>query len=237
MSLAISCIAIMWVKRLHEHPRRKTLVWILDLSKQCFGGIAGHFLNIYVSTVFADMPGSLDATDECQWYFINYIVDISVGTLINVILIEITDELAYRMRCSRVGDYELSDGHISLRIWGIQLFHWFCILSVSKSIVILIFVYLRGTLEWVFSIPFHSLVNHPQIELLVVIFLVPLVSNILQFWVQDSFLQKKESSQSLVLSHSTSGSSKFDDEDDPAARLIGGKSVEMKTPVHRNRIV
>uniref|UniRef100_A0AAV1TDX3 Uncharacterized protein n=1 Tax=Peronospora matthiolae TaxID=2874970 RepID=A0AAV1TDX3_9STRA len=43
-------------------------------------------------------------------------------------------------------------------------------------------------LGWMGSLLFYPVHNHPKIELLIVMIGCPLVMNMMQFWIQDSFL-------------------------------------------------
>lgn len=85
----------------------------------------------------------------------------------------------------------------SWRIWLVQLLSWSSILFVMKIIVsILIYIFRAplGLMGYLLFFPFH---HHPKVELLIVMIFCPLVMNMVQFWIQDSFLMdhadKKES--------------------------------------------
>ena len=91
--LGLSCILILWIKRLKEVPKRHTIVWFLDVSKQCIGATFGHFLNIYLSHIFAFM--TKPHGDTCQGYLILFIGDSSIGVLLNVLLLRVVSTFKF----------------------------------------------------------------------------------------------------------------------------------------------
>ncbi|CCH60636.1 hypothetical protein TBLA_0D01280 [Henningerozyma blattae CBS 6284] len=95
------------IKRKYEHPRRKLIVWIYDISKQIIGALIIHFVNLFISLikrrrmdmylVFSNIlfydnthnkltgGGSNndndndDDDDQCDWYFLNLLLDTTIG--------------------------------------------------------------------------------------------------------------------------------------------------------------
>ncbi len=45
--LAIAALAALLVKRWKEYPRRRSTVWVYDVSKQVVGGLTMHAWNIF----------------------------------------------------------------------------------------------------------------------------------------------------------------------------------------------
>ena len=76
------------------------------------------------------------------------------------------------------------------RIWSIQLGSWLAIILAAKGIVTSVLIATAGSLgalgNWLFS----PLEYHPFAELLIVMVLCPCFFNIMQFWIQDSFLKR-----------------------------------------------
>jgi hypothetical protein len=54
-------------------------------------------------------------------------------------------------------------------------------------------------LGWMGSLLFYPVHSHPKIELLIVMIGCPLVMNMVQFWIQDSFLKDNEQQHSEEL--------------------------------------
>ena len=84
--LGISSILLLWMKRLNEKPKRESIVWALDVCKQCIGATFGHFLNIWLAGVFA--RATEPRGDACQWYLILFVGDTTVGVALNVLLLQ-----------------------------------------------------------------------------------------------------------------------------------------------------
>ncbi|RLN88272.1 hypothetical protein BBJ28_00008929 [Nothophytophthora sp. Chile5] len=76
----------------------------------------------------------------------------------------------------------------SWKIWFYQLLQWCTILTVMKFFVGLVLYAFSTPLGWMGSLLFLPVHNHPKIELLIVMIGCPLVMNMVQFWIQDSFL-------------------------------------------------
>lgn len=77
----------------------------------------------------------------------------------------------------------------SLRIWFLQLIEWMGILMVMKIIVGVSIYVFRTPLSIIGSLLFYPVRTHPKVELLIVMIGCPLVMNMVQFWIQDSFLK------------------------------------------------
>jgi hypothetical protein len=77
----------------------------------------------------------------------------------------------------------------SLRVWAIQLLSWMLVLCVMKVIVAAAIYMFRTPLGIIGSLLFFPVHHHPKIELLIVMIGCPLVMNMVQFWIQDSFLK------------------------------------------------
>ena len=85
---------------------------------------------------------------------------------------------------------------VSYRIWFLQLLAWLSIILVSKWIVTVALLSTARILGQVGNWLFSPLNNHPFAELMIVMVLCPCFLNILQFWIQDSYLKRNRSKQS-----------------------------------------
>lgn len=188
--LGFLCFVTLVVKRITEVPRRPWDIWFLDGLKLGIGATFGHFANIFLSSVIAS---SIADGDECQWYCINYVVDSTFGVMCNIWFL-----LAFKHALSKIearyssyfdfGDYGSPP---SIKIWSLQLGVWLFIVLCSKTIVFTFFLVFSDVIDAVFSFLFSALVLYPRIELVVVMIIIPCVLNVVQFWVQDSYLKKQ----------------------------------------------
>jgi len=163
------------------------LVFFLDTSKQGVGATLGHFCNLWLSRWFSE---SIDGgADACQWYFLFFLEDATLGTIFNLVALGIYDKLAGMLRFPKMGDY--GGDQPDVVIWAFQMFVWLFILTIGKSLLTLLFIAYKYGLNDFISGAFGSLKPHPEMELLLVMIVIPLVCNSISFWVTDTFLKKK----------------------------------------------
>jgi hypothetical protein len=100
----------------------------------------------------------------------------------------LTEYLAikYRYECLVFGEYGKPEP--SLRYWLIQCFAYIVIVLVVKSVITLLlqfqfWVHVRALLLW----PIDRFLNQ-EMEIFMVILVIPFFVNVLMFWVTDNFL-------------------------------------------------
>ena len=79
IALGIFSFSMLIVKRNFEYPKRSLRIFTLDVSKQAFSAGWQHTLNIILA-VFLVKNSS--AGNECEWYFVNFVCEVSLGVLI-----------------------------------------------------------------------------------------------------------------------------------------------------------
>ena len=181
------------IKKVRERSTRTWFEFILDSSKQMAGASWLHVLNIVFSYVLQHLGG-----DECSWYWIHITVDTTLGVLVNYQLHYLIYKIIVPKFCSpsmaanfKSGDYGLAEGKVQWGKYFRQLFVWLFIVSVMKTAMVLIMlvghVPLIGIATWFLS-PFRK---NAELKLIVVMVLTPLIMNLVQFWITDSFTKKK----------------------------------------------
>ena len=187
--LAMLCISTLAFKRYGEIPQRPWVVWALDVGKQSVGSSFGHFSNIFLSEIIAT---KLTGGDECQWYCLSFLLDSTLGTFVNLSLLHFAENFI-RNRTSlhylQFGDY---GDPPSLIRWTAQLGIWLTLVIIGKIVCVLILVKFSGTLEMLISYVFQDLRSHPQAELIVVMIIIPGISNVISFWITDTYLKRDE---------------------------------------------
>ncbi len=87
---------------------------------------------------------------------------------------------------------EYDDLNIDYSIWFIQTGLWCLISTLMKFIVYLIMLSFPNKLEdfgnWLLS----SVEVYPKLELIIVMVIVPFMTNVLQFWIVDNFLKESD---------------------------------------------
>lgn len=186
--IASLCILVLVIKRYTEVPRRDFVVWFLDVAKQSFGSSLSHISNIFLSIIIAR---NISDSDECQWYILAYMADSVLGSMINFSLLSIFER---KMKHHQIEYLQLGNYGNPPRItsWLLQLGVWTSIVLIGKIVVLCILIQ--------FMIPFNSglqkvfiiFSGHPKLELFVVMILIPMILNVLQFWITDTCLKRVE---------------------------------------------
>eukprot|EP01017_Pseudomicrothorax_dubius_P038401 TRINITY_DN5748_c0_g1_i1.p1 TRINITY_DN5748_c0_g1~~TRINITY_DN5748_c0_g1_i1.p1 ORF type:complete len:264 (-),score=21.65 TRINITY_DN5748_c0_g1_i1:107-898(-) len=201
--LGVLCFSILICKRYIEHPRRHWKIWILDVSKQLASALVAHFANVVLSIVLTvdDEAG----TDVCCWYFVSFMSDTTIGVVICYYMLKLTNKLLAKVGLHdyKTGNYikpvigDQAKRHepfeISYKNWAIQLTIWNIIVVLSKFVLYFVLVLFAQALIAITNFLFQHLVTLPVIKLIVVMIIVPVIMNSLQFWIQDNFLKHKAS--------------------------------------------
>eukprot|EP01006_Ploeotia_vitrea_P026153 TRINITY_DN5911_c0_g1_i1.p2 TRINITY_DN5911_c0_g1~~TRINITY_DN5911_c0_g1_i1.p2 ORF type:complete len:297 (-),score=151.60 TRINITY_DN5911_c0_g1_i1:29-919(-) len=165
-----------------ETPQRQWSVFLRDASKQAFGAVWAHILNMGVAMLMAKYGNS------CTWYFVNYLFDNILGIYFNYLFLKLIEGLAAphtnRLRSGHYGDAHEVEEH-----WKAQLAVWLLVITLTKTLILVAMLY-------PFHVPLYNAGSYlllpfrdfPRMELLFVMILVPFALNIIQFWVQDSYL-------------------------------------------------
>lgn len=161
-------------------------MWFLDVIKQGIGSSFGHFANIFLSVIIAD---TLSHADECQWYGLTYVVDSTIGTVINLSLLRIFEHIARRSpHCAKMNFGEYGNPP-QLSVFFPQLGVWLIIVLMGKSMILFCMFQLIDPLNTFISRLFKIFHDQPRLELVVVMIIIPTILNTVQFWVTDTFLK------------------------------------------------
>jgi hypothetical protein len=191
--LAFICFLTLAIKWHYEKPRRSTMVWVLDGTKQGVGSMTGHLANIFLSTILAASLSSSSSDDECKWYLMNYLSDATLGILFNLsLLLSLNWFLHRQYDAQQLESYGLKFGSygtpISSSVWLSQLLIWLIIILIGKLLTFSCFYLISTEVDLLLSSFFHLFDGYPKVELVMVMIIVPFLLNSFQFWIQDSFL-------------------------------------------------
>jgi antibiotic biosynthesis monooxygenase (ABM) superfamily enzyme len=116
-----------------------------------------------------------------------------MGTVINILLLRCFEGQVQRFipDCTlmRFGDY---GNPPQLSIWFPQLVVWMCIVIVAKLMTLYLLLQFIQPLNFIVSHIFSVFHDKPQVELVLVMIIIPTIMNTVQFWVTDTFLKKRE---------------------------------------------
>lgn len=219
--LGLISLSILLVKYVREKRRGEARSWFtfcLDSSKQVFGALWAHGLNLGVSMLISNL---YTTKNECEWYWVNIMVDSTFGMGVEFIVLWVLTTLVWQARlpCCRKsssirymldllnGVYTLrpdeehledscpsslqlhSEGSFDVKMYFLQLALWIFIVTVMKA-VCLGFMWVGYT--WMFLLSgwiLQGVRDNPSAELLVVMIATPTVMNMFQFWMTDNFIK------------------------------------------------
>ncbi|CAH2312410.1 store-operated calcium entry regulator STIMATE [Pelobates cultripes] len=177
--LAVMAFSILMLKRFREpkHERRPWRIWFLDTSKQAIGMLFIHFANVYLS----DLTGE----DPCSLYLINFLLDATLGMLLIYAGVRVVSCVVEwgQWDSLRFGEY---GDPVQYKAWVGQCALYIVIMAFEKTAIVL--VLLIPNLK---EIAMLNPIENPELELAIVMLIVPFFVNALMFWVVDNFLMKK----------------------------------------------
>ncbi|SCU79762.1 LAFA_0B05446g1_1 [Lachancea sp. 'fantastica'] len=216
------------VKRRYERPKRRWKVWSFDVGKQVLGSLILHFLNVGISilkqqgeTVLAvmslkgyngddDDPGG----DQCDWYFLNLLMDTTVGTLVLWMTLRVLENLLTKWGVENIesgnyyaepmGELDLEEASVEnpdggnhrmeryeplFSAFGKQLMMFVCGLALTKMCVFLILTYFEVLAVWFAKLALSWANAWPNFQVFLVMFVFPVLLNCFQYFCVDSIIK------------------------------------------------
>ncbi|CAI2377316.1 unnamed protein product [Moneuplotes crassus] len=205
--LGLISLSALLVKRYFEKPKRPWVVWIFDNSKQVFGAFLQHCLNMMLAILLSHT----NEADNCDWYFINFICDILIGVPLCYLGLKMVENIGLKYHIEELNtgvyikelhyspDIEFLDPailakkhEVDYKIWIIQIAVWGLIVASMKVLLFCILQIFAVPLEIAVKVCLGWLNIYPNIKLVLIMMVVPLVCNALQFWIQDGILKAKK---------------------------------------------
>ncbi|XP_029901564.1 transmembrane protein 110, like [Myripristis murdjan] len=179
--LAIVAFSTLMLKRFREPVgiRRPWRIWFFDTSKQAIGALFIHFANVFLST--------LTKEDPCSLYLMNFLLDATLGMLVIWLGVKVVSKLVEYKQWTLLTFGEYGDPPQAAAWLG------------QCGIYLLIMVLEKGVISLVLLIPgwsslqevLLSYIANPQLELVLVMLIVPFIVNSIMFWVVDSLMMRK----------------------------------------------
>lgn len=190
--LAVLAFSTLMLKRFREPVgiRRPWRIWIFDTSKQAIGALFMHFANIFLST--------LTNEDPCSLYLLNFLLDATLGMLVIWVGVKVVSKIVEHKHLTLLMFGEYGDPP-RVAAWLSQCSVYLLIIALEKSVVTLVLLVPGWTnLEEVVL----DYIPNPQLELAIVMLIVPFIVNSIMFWVVDSLTMRKyKKITSLEASH------------------------------------
>jgi len=159
-------------------------VWARDASKQAIGALVAHGWNL----LFALFLQTNEDENPCVFYFINFMIDALLGCILNFLFLYALEKIAtrWKMESMRSGDYGYPP---KFSYWLIQTSAWIIAITVVKFVLLFcVIVPFKDPLYAVGAWLMSGFEPYPKLELIIVMIIIPLVMNIIVFWIQDNFL-------------------------------------------------
>lgn len=179
--LGIVAFSTLMLKRFREPAgiRRPWRIWFYDTSKQAIGSLFIHFANVFLSTFTKD--------DPCSLYLMNFLLDATLGMLVIWLALRLFSKLVEHKQWTLLTLGEYGDPPQAAAWLG------------QCGIYLLIMVLEKGVVSLVLLIPGWSelqevlldYIANPQLELVLVMLIVPFIVNAIMFWVVDSLMMRK----------------------------------------------
>ncbi|XP_061845441.1 store-operated calcium entry regulator STIMATE isoform X2 [Colius striatus] len=179
--LALCAFSTLMLKRFREpkEERRPWRIWFYDTSKQAIGAIFIHFANVFLS--------DLTEEDPCSLYLINFILDATLGMLLIWFGVKVVSWVVQRKKytCLVFGEY---GDPPQAAAWIGQCVLYFLIMVFEKTVISLVLLIPGWTkLQQILL----GYIPNPQLELVLVMLVVPFIVNAIMFWVVDSLIMRK----------------------------------------------
>ncbi|GFR84327.1 store-operated calcium entry regulator STIMATE [Elysia marginata] len=189
--LAFLAFTSLIVKRYCEpqHSRRPWIIWFFDTSKQGVGAAVLHFANLYLSDVFQG--------DPCTWYFISFLLDSTIGLLVIYVGLRSCQYFSHRYGWKTLYFGEYGDPP-TCNSWMGQCALYILVMILTKILMTVLMLFKF----WVKVRKFlMAPITNPDLEIVLVMFIVPVVVNAIVFWVVDNFLkQSLQSTKTIYIS-------------------------------------
>ncbi|RLW02007.1 hypothetical protein DV515_00007601 [Chloebia gouldiae] len=179
--LALCAFSTLMLKRFKEPKaeRRPWRIWFYDTSKQAIGALFIHFANVFLS--------DLTEEDPCSLYLINFILDATLGMLLIWLGVKVVSWIVQHKKYTYLVFGEYGDPP-QAAAWIGQCILYLLIMVFEKTVISLVLLIPGWTkLQQILL----GYIPNPQLELVLVMFVVPFIVNAIMFWVVDSLIMRK----------------------------------------------
>ncbi|NXW19276.1 STIMA regulator, partial [Circaetus pectoralis] len=150
-----------------------------DTSKQAIGALFIHFANIFLS--------DLTEEDPCSLYLINFILDATLGMLLKKKNVKVVSWIVQHKKYTYLVFGEYGDPP-QAAAWIGQCILYLLIMVFEKTVISLVLLIPGWTkLQQILL----GYIPNPQLELVLVMLVVPFIVNAIMFWVVDSLIMRK----------------------------------------------
>ncbi|XP_010899622.2 transmembrane protein 110, like [Esox lucius] len=179
--LGIVAFSTLMLKRLREPVgiRRPWKIWFYDTSKQAIGALFIHLANVFLS--------NLTEADPCSLYLMNFLLDATLGMLVIWAAVKVASRIVEYKSFTLLTFGEYGDPP-QAAAWLGQCGVYLLIMVLEKSVVSLVLLIPGWTNLQAVLLDY---IPDPQLELVLVMLIVPFIVNSVMFWLVDSLMMRK----------------------------------------------
>ncbi|KAL9112559.1 MAG: hypothetical protein Q9227_003130, partial [Pyrenula ochraceoflavens] len=231
-ALGALALLVLVYKRWRERPQRPVKIWAFDASKQVFGSVLLHLLNLVMSMFSAgQVPlGASDAFQDeeytpnpCSFYLLNLGIDTTIGIPILIVLLRIIHVGASYTPIARPPE-SIQSGYYGdpprATWWLKQSILYFIGLLGMKFCVFLIF----ELLPWIIRVGDWALrwtEGNTAVQIAFVMLIFPTIMNAAQYYIIDTFIKKRTIDENGVGKGDEADAADGDDDNEEQGRLLG----------------
>lgn len=217
--MGLAAIGALLVKRNYEHPQRTWNVWFYDIGKQVLGSLGIHFMNLFISILQDHHPRILgldpesgnSGDDQCDWYFLNLLMDTTVGIPILWVFLNGLEKILKALHLKNIesGNYfaEPDEDDIGescatstqrfshtnrtplASAFAKQLLVFMTGLAMMKFTIFLILVYFEAFANWFADLVLGWSDPWPNFQVFLVMFVFPVLLNCFQYFCVDNIIK------------------------------------------------
>ncbi|CAI7568121.1 unnamed protein product [Penicillium palitans] len=217
-------------KRWRERPQRPLKIWAFDVSKQVFGSVMLHMLNLVMSMFSA---GQLEIRSSykpnpCSFYLLNLGIDTTLGIPILILLLRVLNYLvSYTPLANPPESIESGNYGQPPRVtwWLKQAIVYFMGLLGMKICVF----FLIELLPFIVKVGDWALrwtEGNAAVQIFFVMLLFPVIMNAIQYYIIDIFIKKPVSQYAV---DDTIGDATTDDDAHRREALLAGLDESYST--------
>ncbi|KAL4658446.1 store-operated calcium entry regulator STIMATE-like [Arapaima gigas] len=179
--LAVVAFSTLMLKRFREPAaiRRPWRIWFYDTFKQAIGALFIHFANVFLST--------LTVEDPCSLYLMNFLLDATLGMLVIWAAVKAVSKVVEYKQFTLLRFGEYGDPP-QAAAWVGQCVVYLFIMVLEKTVVSLVLLIPGWTKVQEVLLDY---IPNPQLEVALVMLIVPFFVNAIMFWVVDSLMMRK----------------------------------------------
>jgi len=183
------------LERVREgNAARKFGVFVLDGMKNLTGAAWLHVTNLTFAELLARFVGD---GDECEWYWINIVIDTTLGCAVAYALLHGVNSLIVKILGEdraedfvQSGNYVRSNGEFDYTRFMKQTVVWVILVVTSmKAVMVFLMIVFQTPLIHLSKFFLSSVFNDDWLKLVVVMIVTPTIMNTFQFWVTDNIVK------------------------------------------------